>query len=77
MSWEITDHACRHCFGRILRCSDDDRYRCSECGAEAFGTHEALCWCGVEVGGERTFECLRNPAKSEQVPQEIIVREVG
>ena len=76
MSWVITDHACRYCFGRILRSDDDDSYRCAECGAEAEGEHDALCWCGVDVGGEKSFRCVRNPTKSERVPQEIIVREV-
>ncbi|RMD61672.1 hypothetical protein D6833_07935 [Candidatus Parcubacteria bacterium] len=76
MSWEITDHACRYCFGRVLRSTDDGIFRCAECGKEAEETHERLCWCGAEVGGERAFKCMRNPNRTAKTPQEVIVREV-
>lgn len=77
--WEFTDHACKHCMGRVLRRVNPGGVvvvRCAECGASATGEHEALCWCGVEVRQHgNIFECYRNPEVSLGVPQEILVRE--
>lgn len=58
MPWELTDHACRRCFGRVLeRVGPGEggelraEFRCAECGATATGQVEAACCCGAE---ERT-----------------------
>ena len=77
--WEIVDHACRHCLGRLVRSVKLDRsvvHRCCECGASEEGNNENLCWCGaVALGQGKMFECFPNPNKSSSVPQEILVRE--
>jgi hypothetical protein len=77
--WQIIDHACRHCMGRIVAGPGPDggeMVRCTECGAEEHGAHDALCYCGVELPGVgRAFECFRNPKQSLSVPQQVLVRE--
>ena len=77
--WELTDHACRHCMGRVLRRVNPGGgvvVRCCECGASAVGGHDQLCWCGVEVRGHGSvFECFRNEKVSMTTPQEVLVRE--
>ena len=78
--WEFTDHACRHCMGRVLRRTFDDgspaENCCAECGQTALGDEHALCWCGVEVKPHgHVFECFRNPTPSVTNPQQILVRE--
>ena len=77
-TWEIIDHACRHCMGRLVQRENDSGdtiTRCCECGASEVGEHDALCWCGVEVREEKAFECFRNLNQSMSAPQEILVRE--
>lgn len=61
MSWELTDHACRICHGRVLARREGDRliHRCAQCGAQVEGDHDLLCVCGVESGGRRIAECFR------------------
>ena len=77
--WNISDHSCRHCMGRVLIGQSSDGLplaHCSECGEEMVGGHDAICWCGVEMPGHgRTFECFHNPRISLSAPQEIRVRE--
>lgn len=77
--YQFTDHACRHCYGRLMRRDLGDGkvvHRCAECGSSAEGDHDQLCWCGVEVRNHgNMFECYRNPAVSQNVPLEVLVRE--
>lgn len=77
--WEFTDHACRHCMGRILRRVNPNGVvvtRCAECGASVVGEHDGLCWCGVEVRGHGSvFECFKNVNVTMATPQEVLVRE--
>ena len=77
--WEIIDHACVHCMGRLLQridASDMVVVRCAECGETETQSHERLCWCSVEVRGKRdVFECFLNLEVTPEVPQEILVRE--
>ena len=79
MGWELIDHACHHCAGRIVKRVNDEGellHRCTNCGTEVVGKHSNLCWCGVEVGRYGVvFECFVNPAKSLSMPQEILIRE--
>ena len=54
-TWALTDHLCKGCGGRILRCvtgngitgGGNPIYKCADCGvaAAAMGP-EVLCWCG-------------------------------
>ena len=79
-AWNLTDHACRACFGRVLRSvAAPTVYRCSNCGLQEPGRkglkHPPICACGMKVGGrdagircvvvEPTLEC----------PSEVVVRE--
>jgi len=77
--WEVSDHACRCCFGRILVRTRRDKVveaRCAECDAHRFGPVDKLCCCGVEVGAlGRALECVPNPEVSVEAPQKIMVRE--
>jgi hypothetical protein len=77
--WEVSNHACRCCFGRVLvrmRRSKVVEVRCAECDAHRFGPVETLCCCGVEVGAlGRALECVPNPEVSVEAPQKIMVRE--
>lgn len=77
--WEIADHACRHCFGRVLHRKVKGHVvevRCAECGVTEAGDHESICCCGAVVGVMgRVLECYRNPAVSKATPQEILIRE--
>ena len=55
--WQIEDHLCKKCGGRILRCVSGNGitgggnpiFRCADCGVStsAMGP-QALCWCGFE-----------------------------
>lgn len=73
--WRLTDHCCRVCFGRVLRHEDGHRLRCAECGAEGEGPVESMCFCGVEVCGEQPFQCLPNPERGADTPNEVCVVE--
>jgi hypothetical protein len=54
-TWALTDHLCRGCGGRILRCvtgngmtpGGNPVYKCANCGkAGAAMSTDHLCWCG-------------------------------
>ncbi len=55
MTWALTDHLCKGCGGRVLRCvsgggmspGGNPFWKCADCGksAAAMGP-EVLCWCG-------------------------------
>ncbi len=75
MSWDLVDHCCRHCLGRVIR--QGPQYRCASCGANTMARVSDICGCGIKptrakpsVGG---FHCSRNPKPGGQFPQEIIV----
>jgi hypothetical protein len=77
--WELIDHACRHCMGRLAKRVNPDGsvvHRCCECGASVEGEHSKLCWCGAEVRGHGSvFECVRNNGLAKTTRQEVLVRE--
>lgn len=77
--WELADHACRHCLGRVLQRRVRGvtvEVRCAECGAAASGGHAEVCCCGAECGTlGHVLECFRNQEVSQSVPQEVLVRE--
>ena len=55
-TWALTDHLCKKCGGRVLRCvtgggvtgGGDPIWKCADCGksAAAMGP-DGLCWCGL------------------------------
>ncbi len=78
--WQLVDHACRQCFGRLLqhvdKSGDVAEARCAECGIRAEGTYAALCCCGADCGDlGNALECYRNPLVTAEMPHEILVRE--
>ncbi len=82
MTWEMTDHACSRCFGRVLEQEDATKagagrwlYRCAECGLEGLGTALAVCCCSTQIGGRAGLECVRNPSPTRELPQEVLVRQ--
>lgn len=80
--WELTDHCCRVCFGRILRqpgAPGERMYRCSNCGLQAQGDRPAvLCSCGMRLKGNRggLLRCERNPDPRPEFPSEVIAAQV-
>ncbi len=78
-SWQLTAHACRHCFGRVLtrRLSPKKSESiCAVCESRVAGDASGLCWCGVHAGHHGTiFECIRNPSPNPANPGMIMVRE--
>jgi hypothetical protein len=78
-TWSFSDHACRHCFGRVMQRAWRGKVfevRCAECSARQFGDVTGLCCCGADCGAlGRALECFKNPEISPTVPQEIMVRE--
>jgi hypothetical protein len=77
--WELVDHACQHCLGRVLvrrRRGITVEARCAECGAHSSEGIAGVCCCGAECGTVgHVLECFRNPTVSPSLPQEVLVRE--
>lgn len=55
MTWELTDHLCKGCGGRVLRCvsgggatpGGNPIWKCADCGKSTSASGpEVLCWCG-------------------------------
>jgi hypothetical protein len=78
--WQISMHACRHCFGRVLTRAVDGvvvEARCAECGEHVQGPVEELCSCGAECGDiGYVLRCVRNPNVTKENPHEVLIREV-
>jgi len=78
--WTILNHIHSGCCGRLLeRIAPDGTAiaRCSDCGKEIAGSHEAICWCGVPaVAGRTRFKCALNPNRTPQSPSEFVAIEV-
>lgn len=74
--WDVSDHACRICLGRVLTGTRDGIKvsRCAECGREAEGGSKSICCCGVRAKGGRDagFRCIKNPARRSGFDAEII-----
>lgn len=77
--WELVDHACQHCLGRVLvrrKRGVTVEARCAECGAHSFEGIAGVCCCGAECGTiGHVLECFANPGVSTATPQEVLVRE--
>lgn len=89
--FELLDHACSVCGGRILlgapvegRGEAKRQVRCAECGAgaevgaKARAPYEALCMCGVRLstGADAGLRCRKVEAPTPERPQEVIVHHV-
>lgn len=76
--WEMLDHACRYCYGRLLRTTTDDGsivVRCSECETEVRERVENLCACGAKLRSGRLagLKCQVNPSPTIAQPARIVV----
>ena len=90
-TWEIVDHVCGQCRGRLVRRRPDDDdarewlYRCTNCGTVGVGEsrgHPKICACAIRVGANKKspgrevgVHCMVNPAPSPEMPCEIVVGE--
>lgn len=61
-TWSLTDHVCKGCGGRILRCASgagmtpggNPVWRCADCGASTSSMGpDSLCWCGFSHRSQR------------------------
>ena len=77
--WEITDHVCKCCFGRVITRAGDDGSniaRCADCGFEAISDHTTVCACGALPAGSKVrLRCIRHDSPTPEVPFEIVVIE--
>lgn len=89
--WSLEPHICKTCFGRIISQTGEDgkrSYRCTHCGAVAYGTDASvLCCCGI-MGKPRNraksaapvnmgIRCVVNPHPSPDFPAEIVATEIA
>lgn len=75
--WNLTDHCCRTCFGRVLQGDGPDGepvFRCSNCGAEGSGAVTTVCACGMTLrnGKSAGLRCVRNKNRSASLPSEVV-----
>lgn len=80
-TWKFTDHVCRVCFGRVLKCEDSvglPRFRCSNCGIEGTNEVKSICCCGMKTRGTREIKikCQRQENPTPEFPSEIVASEV-
>jgi len=80
--WEVLDHVCRVCYGRLLRTKADDGtvlVRCAECETEVTGRVENLCACGAKLrnGKLAGLQCRVNAAPTTEQPARVVVVYVG
>jgi hypothetical protein len=84
--WEITDHVCRACLGRVLVGKNDAGVtvaRCADCGLEHAGNHLTICWCAVTLNAKGTrprdakLRCQRQERPTPSFPAEIVVAEIA
>lgn len=79
MGWELVDHACRLCLGRLLMRVDamgKVEVMCAECETSAAANVESLCCCGADCRSHgRILECYKNGSPSKHAPQAVLVRE--
>jgi LSD1 subclass zinc finger protein len=75
--FELSDHVCRFCLGRILH-RGATAVRCADCGATA-DSMDRICACGVreKSGKPLGLKCVPNPNPSPAVPFEVIVGEAS
>ena len=67
--YDLVDHVCKHCLGRLLYDPWREVTLCPDCGAETNGTPESACMCGP------VFMCAKNPAPGPSNPAAIVAME--
>jgi hypothetical protein len=80
--YQLTDHVCRGCFGRVLmRETFDHRriYRCAQCGIpERAGKNETVfCCCGIKLKGGKDagVRCKVNEDRSSEFTSEVMAEQ--
>jgi hypothetical protein len=81
--YQLTQHVCRICFGRILsRVGAEGApgkriFRCADCGAEKDGHHASVvCVCGVKLNARNAaIRCVPNEHRRPEFPFEICARQ--
>lgn len=78
-TWELTDHVCRVCGGRILLCvsgqgptgGGNPIWRCADCGVACASIGPAsICWCGfTHRGQDQSVYCCCPFSVLEQHPE--------
>lgn len=73
--YQLTNHCCKHCLGRIL--FDGTLYRCSNCAVESIEGHEGICACGATMKSGRSarLRCTTNKKRDATFPGEIVVEQ--
>ena len=78
IQWQIEQHVCAICFGRLLSRNSDHEgariYCCPNCGEEREGASvRVLCSCGIKLRARSAgIRCAVNPNKSPEWPMEIV-----
>jgi hypothetical protein len=80
-TWEISQHCCKICFGKILTRQVSPTVtecKCAECGVSTYGSVLNLCWCGKTAGQiyGRIFRCKPNDNPRPELPNLILVEEI-
>jgi hypothetical protein len=68
--WTFTDHCCRSCFGRVLRCAEV--YRCATCEVETTGRPDGICGCGMP-GFKGLAKCGPNTLVRPENPARVVI----
>lgn len=87
-AYELTDHVCRACFGRILRGRrpeghGDDRahtWLCSNCGASSVHREvDSVCACGMRLrhSGDLGLRCIRAVAPTPEFPSQVVATQLS
>ncbi|HET8550915.1 MAG TPA: hypothetical protein VFM97_00375 [Gammaproteobacteria bacterium] len=76
--WELTNHVCAHCFGRVLRARGKygETCRCADCGREATGAVASICACGATLqnGSHAGMHCEKNrPHQRGEDPEVVAI----
>lgn len=74
-AYELTEHACRYCLGRVVR--SGDLFRCASCKAQTMGAAAGICGCGTPVPKwfkSARMTCAPNPTPSPASPSEIVIQ---
>ncbi|MBB5456767.1 DNA-directed RNA polymerase subunit RPC12/RpoP [Paraburkholderia sp. Cpub6] len=80
--WQLSEHCCRACFGRVLVADSPDgrsRYRCAQCGARGEGRDASIiCCCGIRLktGADAGVRCMLNDAPSPEWTSEVVAGQV-
>lgn len=80
-AYTLTDHACRQCFGRVLRSAKaPTTYRCANCGlqepARRGMEYPPICACGTRIGGRDAGIRCEVVEPTPECMSEIVVREI-